>query len=210
MFQQSIDSFRLYLAAEGKANKTIRTYIEAVQWFAAAHLLARTGRTDWAGVDREDIQRWMVWLLDNYSDAYASNQYRALQQFFRWWSDEEDLPDPFAKLRPPRVTEKLVPVFTDQELYKLVRTCEGRTFMQRRDHAIMSVFRATGIRLAELAGIRYIPDGRELNDLDLMRREIRGARQRQQGACGQDQLHGGAQPGPVPVAAGEARPSQPA
>ncbi|MBV9451526.1 MAG: hypothetical protein JO345_37130, partial [Streptosporangiaceae bacterium] len=51
--------------------------------------------------------RWMVWLLDNYSDAYASNQYRALQQFFRWWSAEEDLPDPFARLHPPKVRDRL-------------------------------------------------------------------------------------------------------
>ena len=39
-----ITSFRLRLAAEGRAAKTIRTYTEAVQWFAAASLLpaART------------------------------------------------------------------------------------------------------------------------------------------------------------------------
>jgi integrase/recombinase XerD len=37
-FQPEIGSFRLHLAAEGKAAKTVRTYTEAVQWFAAAHL----------------------------------------------------------------------------------------------------------------------------------------------------------------------------
>ncbi len=41
--QAEICSFRLHLAAEGKAAKTIRTYTEAVQWFAAAHLLGETG-----------------------------------------------------------------------------------------------------------------------------------------------------------------------
>jgi hypothetical protein len=35
-FQAEISSFALRLAAEGKAAKTIRTYTEAVQWFAAA------------------------------------------------------------------------------------------------------------------------------------------------------------------------------
>ena len=35
MFQAEINSFALRLAAEGKAAKTIRTYTEAVQWFAA-------------------------------------------------------------------------------------------------------------------------------------------------------------------------------
>ena len=48
------------------------------------------------------MQRWLVHLLSRYSDAYASNQFRALQQFFRWLADEEELPDPMAGLRPRR------------------------------------------------------------------------------------------------------------
>jgi hypothetical protein len=38
VFQPEISSFRLALAAEAKAAKTVRMYTEAVQWFAAAHL----------------------------------------------------------------------------------------------------------------------------------------------------------------------------
>jgi hypothetical protein len=34
IFQAEISSLTLRLAAEGKAAKTIRTYTEAVQWFA--------------------------------------------------------------------------------------------------------------------------------------------------------------------------------
>jgi site-specific recombinase XerD len=37
----------------------------------------------------------------------------------------------------------------------------------------LSVFRATGIRLAELAGIRFVPDDPGRSDLDLEHREIR-------------------------------------
>jgi acetyl esterase/lipase len=46
-FAPEIGSFRQHLAAEGKAAKTVRTYTEAVQWFAAAHLIPRTGHTRW-------------------------------------------------------------------------------------------------------------------------------------------------------------------
>jgi hypothetical protein len=35
-----VASFRLHLAAENKAERTIRTYTEAVCWFAAGSLLA--------------------------------------------------------------------------------------------------------------------------------------------------------------------------
>ena len=45
ILQPEINSFRLYLAAEGKAAKTARTYTEAVQWFAAAQLLRGSGRS---------------------------------------------------------------------------------------------------------------------------------------------------------------------
>jgi site-specific recombinase XerD len=112
VFQPEISSFRLALAAEAKAAKTVRMYTEAVQWFAAGHLIPQTGWTRWEQVSGQDIQWWTVWLLSRYSESYASNQYRALQQFFKWWSEEEELPDPLARLRPPKVTEKLIPVFT--------------------------------------------------------------------------------------------------
>lgn len=118
-FVPEIGSFRLHLAAEGKAPKTVRTYTEAAAWFAAAHLIPRTSCTRWEEVTGHDVQRWMVHLLTRYSDAYASNQFRALQQFFRWLAEEEQIADPMARLRAPRVREKLVPVFTSEELMAL-------------------------------------------------------------------------------------------
>jgi len=172
VFQPEISSFRLHLAAEGKAAKTIRNYVEAVQWFAAACLRRQTLRTRWEQVDGQDIERWMVHLLGRYSHAYASNQYRALQQFFKWRAAEEELPDPMARLHPPKVTDTLVPVFTSGELPALEKACAGRGFAQRRDAAIIAVFRATGIRLAELAAIRYDPDDTQRSDVDLWQREI--------------------------------------
>ena len=167
IFQAEISSFALRLAAEGKAAKTIRTYTEAVQWFAAARL---PGQASWEQVGS---QQWMTWLLDRYSNAYASNQYRALQQFFKWLAAEDELPDPMEGLQPPRVTAKLVPVFTREELTRLEHACAGRSFSQRRDTAIITVFTATGIRLAELAelaelaGLRYDPGDPRRSDIDL-------------------------------------------
>jgi integrase len=68
--------------------------------------------------------------------------------------------------------QKLIPVFTSVERSKLERACQGRSFAQRRDAAIIAVFEATGIRLSELAGIRYDPVDAERSDLDLWQREI--------------------------------------
>jgi len=168
-----IGSFRLHLAAEGKAARTVQGYTSAVRWFAAAHLLGQAGKTSWEQVDAQDVQQWMVQLLDRYSGAYASIQFRALRQFFKWRADEEELPDPMARLRAPKVTVTAVPVFTSVELSELEKACHGNSFAARRDAAIIAVFTATGIRLSELAGIRYHPDDPARNDLDLQAREIR-------------------------------------
>jgi len=36
----------------------------------------------WEDVRKQDVREWVAWLLGRYSAAYASNQYRALQQFY--------------------------------------------------------------------------------------------------------------------------------
>src|SRR5271163_1241436 len=162
-----IGSFRLHLAAEGKAARTVRGYTGAVRWFAAAYLLGQAGKTSWEQVSGQDIEQWMAQLLDRYSGAYASIQFRALRQFFKWRAAEDELPNPMARLRAPKVTVTAVPVFTSVELSELEKACQGRSFAARRDAAIIAVFTATGIRLSELAGICCHPGDPARNDLDL-------------------------------------------
>src|SRR5579863_2253042 len=140
---------------------------------AAGYLAGEAGKTSWEQVAAPDIQRWMTRLLRRYSGAYASIQFRALRQFFKWRTAEEDLPDPMARLRAPKVTVTAVPVFASGELSELEKACQGRSFAARRDAAIIAVFTATGIRLAELAAIRYHPGDPGRSDLDLQCREIR-------------------------------------
>jgi site-specific recombinase XerD len=80
----------------------------AAQWGRMQGMTDLTSREE---VGKQDIQRWIVRLLDRYSGAYASNQYRALQQFFKWLAAEEEVSDPMAGLKPPGVPDKPVPVF---------------------------------------------------------------------------------------------------
>ena len=164
---------------------------------------SRTAGTPGSNPDGRDIQQWMSWLLDRYSSAYASNQYRALQQFFKLLAAEDELPDPMAGLPPPPVPQQLIPVFTSQELARLDQACAGRSFAQRRDTAIIAVFKATGIRLA---GIRYSPGDPRRGDIDLWQREITRPRQGRHGPDRQDRPPGSPQPRPVPAAPDPARP----
>jgi site-specific recombinase XerC len=103
----------------------------------------------------------MEHLLAAWSGGHANNQYRALQQLFKWLAEEEEISvNPMARLRPPKVEEKLVPVLTDEQIRALLRTCPGKDLVDRRDQAILRIFLSTGIRLAEMAGLR-------LDDVDL-------------------------------------------
>lgn len=87
-FRAMIDSFELHLRAERKSDNTIRTYVEAALWLAAEYLLP-AGLTDWSEVTARHVQQWIVTLLGRYSDQYANNQHRALQQFFKWYAAED-------------------------------------------------------------------------------------------------------------------------
>ena len=53
----------------------------------------------WEQVSSRDIQRRMAWLLDRYSTAYASNQYRDLC-FYTARS--------YSLMRPPRTARRLI------------------------------------------------------------------------------------------------------
>lgn len=162
-----IASFELHLAAERKSPRTIRTYTEAARWIAASHLVP-AGTTRWDAVAKGDIEAWMAHLNGTYSASYASNQFRALQQFFRWFATEdpdEPKPNPMASLKPPKVVEAAVPVFTAEELARLIATCKGPGYRNKRDDAMLKLFRDTGIRLGEMAGLL-------LADLNLKAREL--------------------------------------
>lgn len=81
--QGDIDLFELHLLSENKSPKTILTYLSAARWLAAEGL--EVG--EWSEVTTMDIKRWITRLVAKYSDSYANNQYRALQQFFRWFAE---------------------------------------------------------------------------------------------------------------------------
>src|ERR1022692_1549738 len=115
-----------------------------------------------------------------------------------------------ARLRPPRVTEKLIPVFTSGELSKLEKVCAGRACAQRRDLAIIAVFRATGVRLSELAGIAYDAEDAQRSDVDLWQREITVRGKGRKGADRQDQPPDRRQPWPLYPGPGTACPGVPA
>jgi site-specific recombinase XerD len=166
-------SFARHLRAENKSPATITSYMAAVNDFD--RFLEATGMPRrLAAIRREHIEAYIESLLGRLKPASAANRYRSLQQFFRWAVDEGEISDsPMTKMHPPRVPEPLTPVLSDDDLRALLATARGQGFEQRRDTAIIWLMVDTGIRRAEVAGLRYDEHEPAANDLDMEQQVIR-------------------------------------
>lgn len=155
-----IDSFALALRAAGKSARTVQMYVDGTAWFAGWSIQHLDAEADeWVTLGRAELRQFFAWLYEQgYSKGYVNNIARCVQQFYNWLAEEEEVADPFDRLKPPpppKPGEKVVPVITPEQLAALVKDAEsGRDFESRRDAAILRFFACTGVRLAELATLR--------------------------------------------------------
>jgi site-specific recombinase XerD len=159
-YQALAKSFERSLAAANKSPATIRTYRESVRLLG--EFLAEQGmptRVD--AITREHIEEFIADQLRRWRPATAETRYKGLRQFFGWLLEEGEITrSPMERIKPPQVPERPPQVLSDAELKRLLAACEGKGFDERRDMAILWLLIDTGVRRAELAGLR-------LSDLDL-------------------------------------------
>ncbi len=147
-------SWELHLRASRKSPKTLEAYLEGASQLAD-FLVAAGMPTNVNDIRREHVEAFVTYLLEVRSPATANNRYRALQQFFKWLAEDEEVDvSPMARMKPPKLDEKEVPVVSEDDLRKLLKACEGSTFEDRRDHALILFLLDTGARLAEAAGLK--------------------------------------------------------
>lgn len=92
--------------------------------------------------------------LGRWSASTAATRYRCLQQFWKWLVEEDEVEtSPMAKMRPPAVPEAPVPIFTEDELRRLLKATEGKGSTERRNNALLWTFIDTGVRLGEMGGM---------------------------------------------------------
>lgn len=169
--EPAVASFARFLRAANRSPNTVTIYVGAVRklagWLAACHPEV----TAWEQLRAEHVNGFTADLLATGSaPGYASNLYRAIQQFVKWCLTEEEMTrDPLAATTRPQVPEHPVPVLNPDQLRALLKVCEGREFTARRDTAIIRLFCDTGIRLAEMAGLAV-----EHVDLDLREATVLG------------------------------------
>lgn len=155
-------SWERELRARNRSDLTVRTY-----WQAYEHLIARYPDRDTAELTTDDLRGHIAASLTELKATTVAIRFRGLRAFYNWAVAEEIIDrSPMAKMTEPNVTDVPPDVLDDDELRKLLKACEGKTFMDRRDTAIIRLFCEPGSpRAAEMAAIRVDEDldmGRDL------------------------------------------------
>lgn len=175
-----VDSFELDLTVRGRSERTREMYLDAVRWFAG-WLTRETGATAWDQVGRDELRAFFLHMTHlEYRQSYRNNIGRCLQAFFKWISEEEELPNPYERFKPPSPPQGGVApdkVMQLDDLRRLIKDAEtGRDFESRRDAALLRLFACTGCRLAEITGL-------QMSDVDVKMRTAvvtgKGAKTRQ-------------------------------
>jgi site-specific recombinase XerD len=147
-------SWRRSLVAAGKSPRTIEGYMTTRQQFTN-WCQANGHPADPASQRRADVETFIGELLATRARGTAATRFRNLRAWFNWLAEEGEIPQsPMAQLRQPKVTAKVVPVLTDDELRRLLDTCRNdRTLPGRRDFAILRTLVDTGMRRGEVVAL---------------------------------------------------------
>src|SRR5918995_5507905 len=151
-FELLRDSFRRDLRLRNKADRTIGAYIESVDRFIA---WARPhGLTSVTQVTRKHVRAWLEELLDTVSAQTTVRHHSGAKQGFKWLAAEEEvMSNPFDGIPQPAVPEKLTDVPSVDDVRAVLKVCSGRTFEDRRDHALHMLLADGGTRAAETIGL---------------------------------------------------------
>lgn len=153
------DYWVLHLKSEGRAERTISTYLNALRRldeFLAAKGMPRELRA----IRREHVEAWIADMLERNQAGTMSIAFRAVRPFFKWLVDEDEIDrSPMEKMRTPAPPLNPPAVLAGHQITKLLATCKGTDWLSRRDLAILSLMLDTGVRRGELAGMRV----RDLN-----------------------------------------------
>ena len=156
------ESFALHLDAT-RAPKTTKIYLSALDALIG-HLRDQGMPTAARAVRREHVESYIAARRETVKPTTLSLEFRALQQFWRWALEEEEIDrSPMERMKAPKVPDSPVPVVSIVDFKKLLRTAEGKDFVDRRDTAILLVLFDTGVRHGELLGLR-------LDDVELRER----------------------------------------
>jgi site-specific recombinase XerD len=144
-------SFERHLRAQNRSERTVGNYLESARR-VEVFLEGRGKRLEEA--TQADLEDFLGDLLRRRSANTAATRYKVMRVLYRWLEEEEELPNPMARMKPPIIPERPIPIVPDDGLRRLLAACAGKGFEARRDTAIIMLLLDTGARRAELADLQ--------------------------------------------------------
>ncbi len=170
VLQPEISSFRLCLAAgEGLQDMSIPRRCNG----SPPPTCGASTCTSWEHAGKQDVQadQCALWTRTR---RVRRQHLRALQQFFKWLAAKGRSPTPWPRSRP--ASRQARPGLRRRGP-AAAGACLRGPRVRAALAALIAVFGATGMRLSELAGIRYDAEGPGRSDVDLWHREMARAGQ---------------------------------
>lgn len=144
-------AFSRSLRSRRKSPATIEVYVRAIlefDRFATAQGFPREADK----IRRAHLEAFIEDQGTRLAPATASVRYTALGVFFKWLLEEQEIArHPFAGMEHPKIPDTMPKVISDDQVVALLKVCEGPSFRQRRDRAILGIMVDTGCRRAEVA-----------------------------------------------------------
>jgi integrase/recombinase XerD len=171
--KQEIESFLRFLEVEkGFSPNTLMAYrndMGQMAEFMEEDLLKSRQAADWSRVGRENLQRYVLDMREkDYSEATRARKIAAARSFFRFLEEEgKGKENPAEALSSPRVGRALPRTMSVAEVRILLEAAgNGHGPEGRRDHAMVELLYASGIRVSELVSL-------DLKDVDTQEGTVR-------------------------------------
>ncbi len=162
-----VPAFLEYLAVErGASPHTLRGY--ATDLAELRRFLAGRGVSDLAGVDTRAVRAYLAWLHERgLSKATIARKLASARSCLRFLARRGMIDvNPARQVRSPRLGRRLPSFLPKDEATELLDQKPEKSEAGRRDHALLELLYATGLRVAECCGL-------DPNDLDRSQGTVR-------------------------------------
>lgn len=155
------EKIQIYLSnrkLDGMSNLTLRNYKYSLDRFA--NFVNKRVTT----ITVQDIRNYLSYVVEtkNIKNSTLETQKTIIKSFFAWLEIEEYITkNPAKKVRPTKVSKKVVDSLTVEELEMMRNAC-----VTARQRCVLELFFSTGMRLAELCQV-------DITDLDWQNNSIK-------------------------------------
>ena len=119
------------------------------------------GKEDPVALTTDDLEDYFAYFRERknkrtgepVSGSYMLRDFTSLRSFYRYVAKREGIDDPMDKLDRPSAGRKRIEILSDAELTKLLATCKGRGFTERRDLALLRLLIDLGARRGEVVNL---------------------------------------------------------